>query len=172
MLEAYGWQDLLAKGPPCSGGLRPSIANEEAPSLSSNGIDAHRATLQSISSAIEQELLTRLVALNHERAAEEKRGLVRWLRPDYQAPDTKPKPEQKEIDLGSESSSLKTEHLKLETLTWPTALSAQVTAIRKLLPAIGPDAEALSARFGRKSKKRSEQIAAILATLKALGHIS
>ncbi len=32
------------------------------------------------------KLLTRLVALNHERAAEEKRGLIRWLRPDYQAP--------------------------------------------------------------------------------------
>ena len=29
---------------------------------------------------------TRLVALNRERAAEEKRGLTRWLRPDYQNP--------------------------------------------------------------------------------------
>jgi hypothetical protein len=29
-------------------------------------------------------LLTRLVALNHERAAEEKRGIIRWLRPEYQ----------------------------------------------------------------------------------------
>ena len=31
----------------CSGGVSPSIANEEAPSLSSNGTDAHRAPLQS-----------------------------------------------------------------------------------------------------------------------------
>jgi len=31
-------------------------------------------------------LLTRLVALNHERAAEEKRGLIRYLRPEYQNP--------------------------------------------------------------------------------------
>ena len=30
------------------------------------------------------EILTRLVALNAERAQEEKRGLIRWLRPDYQ----------------------------------------------------------------------------------------
>ncbi len=30
------------------------------------------------------EIVTRLVALNHERAAEEKAGKVRWLRPDYQ----------------------------------------------------------------------------------------
>jgi hypothetical protein len=30
------------------------------------------------------EILGRLVALNAERAAEERRGLVRWLRPLYQ----------------------------------------------------------------------------------------
>ncbi len=102
VLEAYGRQDLLVKGPPCSGGLRPSLANEEAPARALLGIDAHRAPLHSGPSAIlpadilarggpegealEQQLLTRLVALNHERAAEEKRGLIRWLRPDYQAP--------------------------------------------------------------------------------------
>ncbi|MDF1552870.1 MAG: hypothetical protein P1P84_07400 [Deferrisomatales bacterium] len=33
----------------------------------------------------DEELLERLVALNAERAAEEKRGLVRWLRPELQA---------------------------------------------------------------------------------------
>lgn len=32
------------------------------------------------------EIVARLVALNAERAAEEKRGEVRWLRPDYQRP--------------------------------------------------------------------------------------
>ena len=34
----------------------------------------------------DEEILARLVALNAERAAEEARGLVRWLRPEYQAP--------------------------------------------------------------------------------------
>ena len=32
------------------------------------------------------EIVARLVRLNAERAAEEKAGLVRWLRPDYQIP--------------------------------------------------------------------------------------
>jgi hypothetical protein len=32
----------------------------------------------------DEEILARLVALNAEHAAEEKRGLIRWLRPDYQ----------------------------------------------------------------------------------------
>jgi hypothetical protein len=35
----------------------------------------------------DDEILERLVALNHERAAEEKRGLVRWLRPEFQNKD-------------------------------------------------------------------------------------
>jgi hypothetical protein len=32
------------------------------------------------------EIVTRLVALNAERAAEERAGTIRWLRPDYQIP--------------------------------------------------------------------------------------
>ena len=53
----------------------------------------------------------------------------------------------------------------------PGGLPAQVAAIRKLLPTIGQDPESLAACFGRKNKKRTDQITGILATLKALGHI-
>ncbi|MCC3156834.1 hypothetical protein LJ737_06280 [Hymenobacter sp. 15J16-1T3B] len=35
------------------------------------------------------ELLQRLVRLNHERAREEATGLVRYLRPAYQAPSSR-----------------------------------------------------------------------------------
>jgi hypothetical protein len=76
VLEAYGWSDLSANGTHCSGGLRPSIANEEAPQLVPNGIDGHRPTLQDTSvassnfsvsasqhfSVYQDALLTRLVA--------------------------------------------------------------------------------------------------------------
>jgi hypothetical protein len=34
----------------------------------------------------EDEILRRLVALNAERAEEERRGIVRWLRPGFQNP--------------------------------------------------------------------------------------
>ena len=37
----------------------------------------------------DEEILTRLVALNKERAAEETKGVIRWLRPEYQAPEYK-----------------------------------------------------------------------------------
>lgn len=34
----------------------------------------------------DEQILERLVALNAERAEEERRGLVQWLRPDFQNP--------------------------------------------------------------------------------------
>jgi antitoxin component HigA of HigAB toxin-antitoxin module len=69
-------------------------------------------------------------------------------------------------------SSLNTENLKPETQAWPDGLPEQVSAIRKLLPTIGQDPESLAACFGRKNKKRTDQITGILATLKSLGLIA
>jgi hypothetical protein len=63
VLNAYNWTDLATGGP-----LTDRLAKADAQS-----------------EALEQEILTRLVALNHERAKEEKTGLIRWLRPEYQA---------------------------------------------------------------------------------------
>ena len=65
VLEAYGWTDLAtATTPP-------------ADLLAQGGPTAE---------VLEQQFLTRLVSLNHERAAEEQRGHIRYLRPGYQAP--------------------------------------------------------------------------------------
>ena len=50
----------------------------------------------------DEEILERLVALNHERATEERDGKVRWLRPEFQAPKeaaARKKVEQIEADL-------------------------------------------------------------------------
>jgi hypothetical protein len=38
------------------------------------------------------EVLERLVALNHERAAEETKSQIRWLRPEFQVGSPVPKP--------------------------------------------------------------------------------
>ena len=154
VLEGYGWSDLATAIP-------------TADTLARGGPDAE---------ALEQQLLTRLVALNHERAAEEKRGLIRWLRPDYQAPGAATA-QQTEIGLDDDDST--PDSAAAVTLDWPAELPAQVAALRKLLPTIGPVpgtdtaelAGRLAAYFGRKSQKRSTQISAILDTLKALGHI-
>src|SRR5690606_34377580 len=51
----------------------------------------------------DEEILLRLVALNEERAAEEARGRIRWLRPDYQNPTGQKAAKGKtgEMDLGT-----------------------------------------------------------------------
>ena len=151
VLEAYGWTDLIAPVP-LADRLHPTCPDSES---------------------LEQTLLTRLVALNHERAAEEKRGLIRWLRPDYQAPATaQPTPtanEQEEINLPATTSTKPP--APTEKLPWPETLTAQVTTLQKLLPTHGPDPETLSALFGKKTPKRTQQITDILETLRALGQL-
>jgi hypothetical protein len=152
VLEAYGWTDLAAAIPPTD-------------ILARGGPDAE---------ALEQAILTRLVALNHARAAEEKRGNVRWLRPDFQAPassDGDRPTLQSEIALSEDDATTPDTAAPIALLDWPTELPAQVAALRKLLPTVGPDPEALAACFGRKNKKRQDQINSILETLRSLGHI-
>ncbi len=120
----------------------------------------------------EEELLTRLVALNHERAAEEKKGLIRWLRPEYQNPkiDGHRPPLQGDLSGTETAPQLKAEKPK-SAIPWPATLAAQVTEIQKLLPAHGVDAEAISGYFGKKSHKRTQQVAEILETLQGLGKL-
>ena len=169
VLGAYGWGDLSR-----SVGVSPT--SEENPC----GRDAHTPC---------EELLTRLVALNHERAAEEKRGLIRWLRPDYQNPTrasdghpssqsfagTSRPPLQADL-AGTETSSHSPISSSRSTIVWPDRLPEQVAILRKLMggydkSVVTPDAETLSPLFGRKNKKRTEQIQGILETHKGLGQL-
>ncbi|MDX9975426.1 MAG: class I SAM-dependent DNA methyltransferase, partial [FCB group bacterium] len=75
-------------------------------------------------------ILERLVALNAERAAEEARGQVRWLRPDYQAPDHTPAPATQTALLPGDATAAPTAQPP-----WPTELAARATAVRAALAA-------------------------------------
>ena len=75
--------------PAAPASLHPSSARLSSP----NALNPHPFSLADRlarpgpdADTLSQSLLSRLVALNHERAAEEKSGHIRWLRPDYQAP--------------------------------------------------------------------------------------
>lgn len=143
VLEAYGWSDLESFG--------STIPPDEE---------------------IEQEILTRLVALNHARAAEEKNGLIRYLRPDYQNPGKSSEAQSSQGELaGTETPKAAKPQKPTTALTWPATLPAQVIAIQKLLPATGADAEVISSHFGKKSGRRGQQISEILETLKAIGQL-
>ncbi len=114
----------------------------------------------------DEEILERLVALNHERAAEERGGRVRWLRPEFQAPKAaKPvkKAEQIEAELVVAEAGAKKPRL-------PAALPEQVAAVRAALAEAerAVTAGELSRRFsqGRRAENRVEEV---LRTLTLLG---
>ncbi|MBY2996208.1 class I SAM-dependent DNA methyltransferase [Rhizobium leguminosarum] len=119
----------------------------------------------------EDELLARLVELNHERAKEERRGLVRWLRPDYQIPrfgSEKEKAEQIEADFG-EAAVAKAGPKP----SFPSAESEQTALVIDALIETGgfADAGAIAARFKQGQKVRPA-VAAVLASLYRMGLVS
>jgi hypothetical protein len=112
------------------------------------------------------EILDRLVALHDQRVEEERRGKVRWLRPDYQVPRFG---KQTEAALGGEGTVEKGEESKeVALLPWPGDAIGQITALRALAGAGAITVEEACARFrgGRK-----EIVARHLETLAILGEL-
>jgi hypothetical protein len=84
----------------------------------------------------EAEILERLVALNGERATEEGRGLVRWLRPEYQARaiGAAPEPETPRLVAEPEPEVPAGAHApEIKPMPWPAERRAQFQALRDLL---------------------------------------
>ena len=82
----------------------------------------------------DEQILERLVALNRERAEEEKRGLVRWLRPEFQAPgESRLEPTQ----VALEGTELEEADASMAAVaTWPKKLPQQIAAVRDLFRGI------------------------------------
>ena len=115
-----------------------------------------------------EEILERLVALHDERVEEEKRGLIRWLRPDYQIPRFAPK--QQPAALGLPEAEKKLEVVApAEKLPWPATAVEQLAALGGLI-ARGPvSAEAATALFDGANRKLVERH---LETLALIGEAS
>jgi hypothetical protein len=112
----------------------------------------------------DEEILERLVALNGERAEEERRGLVRWLRPEFQVPRAAAKPTQEELEIAPAEAKAAAPKQQ----PWPKALPEQVQAVRAALAARAhPAAPADIARTFKGA--RSDRIEEVLTTLAALG---
>ncbi|MEW4569725.1 DNA methyltransferase [Tautonia sp. JC769] len=123
----------------------------------------------------DEDILRRLVDLNRERAAEEASGLVRWLRPDFQAPDAaKPKPAtQARLGLTPDDEpepppTAPGRTPKAAKLPWPKTLPEQVKAVRSALSShpsgISPDP--LARTFLR---ARADRVQELLDALVSLG---
>lgn len=120
----------------------------------------------------EEEVLSRLVALNKERAKEEKRGKVRWLRPDYQIPrfgSVKEKEEQMEADLGEAILAA----VSGPKPSFPADERDQTPAVLHQLMEAGGllDAETIASAF-KQGRKCLGSVQAVLAALYRMGLVS
>ena len=120
----------------------------------------------------EGELLTRLVALNRERAAEEVRGHIRWLRPDFQAPGVAPPPGDASVSPATGTAGILPARGTQARVPWPKTLPEQFQALRTALAEHtargGPASpEQLAQVFTRAPRAK---VAELLATLATLGH--
>ena len=113
------------------------------------------------------DILSELVKLNSLRAAEERTGLIRWIRPEYQNP-AGPSGLQTGIPISLEATTqAATDKTKS---SWPRALPDQVRSIRDVLDhqPLPQSAEAIARNFRR---ARTDRVEEILQILEALGQV-
>jgi len=116
----------------------------------------------------EQALLTRLVALNQRRAAEEAKGTIRYLRPEYQNPNAVETSEQTELETTPQVSALRPPPSSKQP--WPKTVAEQAAAVRALIRQTGwtseQDIQPIAQHF---KGVRAPKVQAIADALIALG---
>jgi hypothetical protein len=133
----------------------------------------------------DEEILEHLVALNHERAEEEKNGLIRWLRPEFQNPQGLPAPnQQKELELTPDDSdedeeespkpkkgksiASKSPSAATEKQPWPKSLPERIRAVHSALKTLNKPItpKLLNKSF---SGTKADDLEELLDTLVAVG---
>jgi hypothetical protein len=113
----------------------------------------------------DEQILDRLVALNAERAEEERNGFVRWLRPEFQSPPNGRKMAQTTTGLDGEPPG---EKAIVGAQTWPKKMPEQIAAVRDLL--LSGDAAWSAAHVVRTLKgANAADVELVLESLVALG---
>ena len=165
VLQAYGWADLA-----------PALIGQPGGTLPWPERPAAQA-------AAEEELLVRLVALNAERAVEESRGTVRWLRPEFQDPAQRgaapaPVQVQEELDIhrddGPVSRPTQGDQPSVVVVAskrpWPVGVPEQIKAVAELLRTTARPLglTEIEASFTARGRWR-DRLPTLLETLEALG---
>ncbi|MFA7331869.1 MAG: DNA methyltransferase [Candidatus Delongbacteria bacterium] len=149
VLAAYGWEDLAPQLVGKPGGTLPLA--DPAPEQA----------------AAQEELLTRLVALNAQRAAEEKQGLVRWLRPEFQCRGKAPAAQAATGAQGELAVATPAPEAPVTgKMPWPKDLVDQVRLVRQALQAGAKSPDEIAAQFKRTPTKG---VAVVLEAMRAMG---
>lgn len=121
----------------------------------------------------DDEILARLVALNKQRSEEEKRGQVRWLRPDYQIPRfAKGVDKQAAKEEGAQVSAELIAAVEQKP-SFPAGAVEQTAAVFAALAAASQplDAKGLATQFKR-TKTTEKKVGEVLASLARLGYVT
>ena len=115
--------------------------------------------------ATDEEILAFLCKLNAERAAEERSGLIRWLRPSFQHPEATTT--QATMGTADTETAAPAKAKAVGKLPWPKTLAEQAQAVRAALAvAAGPvDVATLAKNFKGTKTDRLEDILETLASL-------
>ena len=114
-----------------------------------------------------EEILERLVALHDERVEEEKRGLIRWLRPDYQVPRFAP--EGVAPALALERPEKPAVVVTQPARTWPTTAVEQLAALGAFVAQRPVTPDDVVAHF---SGAKRDLVARHLETLALMGEVT
>ncbi|MEP7122186.1 MAG: DNA methyltransferase [Byssovorax sp.] len=107
----------------------------------------------------DEQILEKLVALNAERAAEEKKGLIRWLRPDFQNPSgKKPETQAALLATGEDDEDPQSAPPPAAIKPWPKKIAEQIAAVRDRVAFPGKlfTVESVAAAFKGAKKKDIE----------------
>ncbi|WP_437875252.1 class I SAM-dependent DNA methyltransferase [Sorangium sp. So ce513] len=119
----------------------------------------------------DEQILEKLVALNAERAAEEARGIVRWLRPEFQKPSGAQSATQITVTTAEEmpgDEEAPATATAPKAKPWPKKLAEQIAAVRDCLGTLRGafTVDAITASF--KGAKKAD-VADLLDGLAAVG---
>ncbi len=166
VFAAYGWFDLWEAHQEAKQGSMCDFETGIIAQLDC-GPAEFTAALAAFERKLEGEILKRLVALNAERAAEEKRGLIRWLRPDYQNPKGTANQTTLGLKTAKKAATKKAKVSKAKT-PWPKTLPERMRATEQALQAAASPvtAEELTKRFARAN---AAEVRELLETLVVMG---
>lgn len=155
VFDAYGWNDLAEKLVGLPGATTPY------PEKSEDQAEA------------EEELLKRLVALNHQRATEEAKGQIRWLRPKYQNPDygkdgTSAYDSASQVEADVTVAPILT---KAKKSTWPKVMPEQIAGVKDALQKGHSTAETITALY-KSPKTTLPKVQEALESLASLGLVA
>jgi hypothetical protein len=114
-----------------------------------------------------EEILERLVALHDERVEEEKRGLVRWLRPDYQIPRFGADLPQAPLELVASATAARAPDI--ERRPWPVTAVEQLAALGALITQRHVSADEATAHF---ANAKRDLVVRHLDTLALMGEVT